>query len=202
MQPDLDPDLIEAALSLGCDPSEIVLMLRTCNERLQGYGGFQWPASGLVAAPDWSAEPECGAGLHGFLYGVGDGGLANWSENAHWLVVAVQASEIVSLWRGEKYKFPRAFVLHASQDRHAATQYLYARLPPGTFPVMGISLAGGHCSTLTGGRGSTLTGGEGSALTFRWRNNRARWVTAYVGEGGIASQVAYRCSDSGVIERA
>ena len=215
--------LTDAALALGCDLSDVVLMLRTCDERRQGHGGFQWPESGLVTAPDWSAEPVCGYGLHGFLWGVGDSGLANWSETSHWLVIAVCRDELVSLDDGAKYKVPRAFVLHSSKDRHAATQYLYTHLPPGPFPVMGISLTGGYRSTLTGGDDSTLTGGDGSTLTggyrstltggdgstltggyrstltFRWWNGRVRCTTVYVGEAGILPNVAYRCSGSGIV---
>ena len=45
------------------------LILRTCDANMQSHGGFQWPRSGPVAAPDWNPAPECGNGLHGFLRG-------------------------------------------------------------------------------------------------------------------------------------
>ena len=58
------------------------LILRTCGANMKSHGGFQWPRSGPVSAPDWNPAPECGNGLHGFLRGEGDGSLADWSSNA------------------------------------------------------------------------------------------------------------------------
>ncbi len=158
-----DPALISAALALDCEPSDLVLLLRTCDPQRQGHGGFAWPDSGLVSAPDWNPRPICGYGLHGFLWGVGDGSLASWDSAAWWLVVAARHDELVELVG--KVKVPRAYVVHASQDRYAATQYLCARLPPGTWPVIGATLTAGSGSTLTAGDDSTLTAGDGSTLT-------------------------------------
>ena len=40
---------------------------------------------------------RCGNGLHGLLWGEGDGTLLNWAPDARWLVVEVDASTIVAL---------------------------------------------------------------------------------------------------------
>ena len=50
-----------------------VLILRTCNKDMTTYGGFKWPTSGEVVAPDWKPNAECGNGLHGLLWGEGNG---------------------------------------------------------------------------------------------------------------------------------
>ena len=59
-------------------PKGKVLVLRTCDSKRQSRGGFQWPKSGLVNAPDWKPTKECGSGLHGLLWGLGDGTLLDF----------------------------------------------------------------------------------------------------------------------------
>lgn len=85
------------------------LILRTCAADLTSHGGFQWKSSGVVVAPDWDPEPECGGGLHGLLNGQGDAGLLNWSPDAVW-IVAKPGRELVDL--GEKVKCKRATVIY------------------------------------------------------------------------------------------
>ena len=66
------------------------LMLRTCAADGSSYGGFKWPKSGPVTCPDWKPEAACGHGLHGLLWGAGDGSLLDWPESAAWLVVRIK----------------------------------------------------------------------------------------------------------------
>ena len=80
------------------------LVLRTCNADGTSHGGFVWPEAGPVACPDWEPTAECGHGLHGALWGEGDGGLFRWEQTARWQVLEVPADTIVDL-RG-KVKFP------------------------------------------------------------------------------------------------
>ena len=155
----------EAAEFLGvADMSDVALLLRTTSSAGKAYGGFQWPTEPDrgVEAPDWDSTPECGGGLHGALWGEGDGThlarSGNW--DGLWSVVAVRASTLVDL--GGKVKAPRAWVVHVG-DRASATAYVYTWRPGAA--VIGSTLTGGDGSTLTGGYGSTLTGGYGSTLT-------------------------------------
>jgi len=141
--------------------SDKALILRTCNAEMKSHGGFQWPESGPVSCNDWSPEPCCGKGLHGFLWGEGDSSLANWNHDAKWLVVAVDADSIVDL--GGMVKFPCGEVLFAG-DRKGATELLVSRLTKSA-SVIGAYITGGHDSTLTGGYYSTLTGVYDSTLT-------------------------------------
>ncbi len=166
---------------------EIVYVLRTCNPDMTSYGGFRWPESGPVEAPDWDASPHCGNGLHGFFWGEGDGGLASWDENAKWLVVAVESSTIVDI--GGKVKFPRGEVVFVG-NRFDATQRIRALGARGA--VVGITLTGGDRATLTGGYGATLS------IRYYDRNaQRYRIAIAYVGENNIQPNVAYRLDDNG-----
>jgi hypothetical protein len=64
------PDAID--LATYTVPPGRALILRTCDKDMRSHGGFQWPRSGPVAAPDWRPVAECGGGLHGFLRGEGE----------------------------------------------------------------------------------------------------------------------------------
>ena len=72
---------------------ETVLVLRTCDQNLKSYrASFQWPESGAVECKDWKPEAICGYGLHGLLWGLGDAELLDWSPEAKWLAVEVEAA--------------------------------------------------------------------------------------------------------------
>ena len=157
-----------------------VLVLRTCNEKLQSYGGFQWPAKGPVEAPDWMPTTDCGDGLHGFLWGEGEGQLADWTETAKWLVVRVVAADVIDL--GGKVKFPRGEVVFCG-ERTAATAYIAAH------GAVGKSIVGG---TSTSGDGGTI-------IIAQWDGaaNRYRYHVAYPGENGIEPNVPYVLNERG-----
>ncbi len=90
---------------------ETVLVLKSVNPDMTAHGGFLWPESGAVKCPDWEETPECGHGLHGWLWAHGDFSLKVNNPAAKWLVVEVDASKIVSLDNGQKVKFPEGNVV-------------------------------------------------------------------------------------------
>jgi len=137
-----------------------VLVLRTCNENLRSYQGFQWPESGSVKCDDWNPKPVCGNGLHGLLWGAGNGSLLDWGKSAKWLVV--RAKKVVDIG-GDKVKFARGEVIHCG-DRKSATDYIIAH---GAEPqyVVGAFLTGGDYATVTGGYSATVTGGDYATVT-------------------------------------
>ena len=162
-----------------------VLVLRTCAADLTSKNGFVWPSSGHVLCPDWAPTAECGHGLHGLLWGAGDGSLLDWSLDAKWLVVAVEPSQLVAL--DGKVKFAAGEVVHCG-DQASATAFL-SRDP------RAICVVGG---TSTSGARGTSTSGDDGELRIRWRDSRAnryRTVIAYVGENGIKPNVPYRLND-------
>ena len=142
------------------------LILRTCSAAMQSYGGFQWPRSGPVAAPDWNPAPKCGSGLHGFLRGEGDGSLADWDSNAMWLVAEVETFVDLS----GKVKFPAAEIIFTG-SRFEATALVKARYPDAA--VIGANVAVedqrvavvGYCGTATAGNRGTATAGDGGTAT-------------------------------------
>ena len=90
----------------------VLYVLRTADGDRLSRGGFQWPESGPVACPDWSPVAECGRGLHGIPWGVGDLWLlALGDAAATWQVVEVVAAEAVEIF--DKVKFPRGFVCYS-----------------------------------------------------------------------------------------
>ncbi len=83
-----------------------ILVIRTCDKDMKGYGGFPWPESGPVRAPEkwnpaWGPQPndwvggfnttqDCGAGLHGIASIDDDWSLLNWDIEAKALIVVTE----------------------------------------------------------------------------------------------------------------
>ena len=178
------------------------LALRTCKADMTSYGGFKWPESGRVEAPDWDAKPECGNGLHGLLWGEGVGDLLNWDEDAKWLVVAVEG-ETVDL--GGKVKFRAGEVVYCG-DRKGATDYIIANGATGhvvgAFVTTGDygTATAGDCGTATAGNCGTATAGDYGTVAVRWHDgNRYRLAVGYVGEDGILRNVPYVVRDGKLV---
>jgi hypothetical protein len=192
---------------------ETVLVLRTCNPDMTSSHGFRWPESGEVSAPDWDPTPQCGGGLHGFLWGCGDSSLANWNESAKWLVVEVPADSIVEL--SGKVKFPKGTVVYCGSRLeatamiakrkegaimgHSSTAGTHGTATAGyagtaTAGDSGTATAGTH-GTATAGTHGTATAGENGILVLRYwdeKANRYRLVVGYVGEDEIKACVRYK----------
>jgi hypothetical protein len=155
---------------------ERVLVMRTCAADMSSSRGFVWPESGPVACSDWSPVAECGNGLHGLLWGAGDGSLLDWSSDAKWLIVSVDADCVVDL-RG-KVKFPAGEVVHCG-DRLSATTFISA--DPRACAVVGGTATAGDSGTATAGYRGTATAGDRGTATAGDRG------TATAGEGGTAT---------------
>jgi hypothetical protein len=173
--------------NLAAAAAATVLVLRTCNAELKAqHNDFQWPESGSVEAPDFSPEPVCGYGLHGLLWGEGDGSLLNWDDSAKWLVVAVPADSIVSLDGGEKVKFPRGEVVYCG-NREGATQLIHAEHAG---PIVGLTLQSNaqRNTVCTGYRGTATAGNYGTATAgYRGTATAGNYGTATAGYRGTAT---------------
>ena len=202
------------------EQTKTALVLRACAADMTSHNGFRWPESGAVEAPDWDPEPVCGGGLHGLLWGEGDGSLLSWEPDAKWLVAEIRDGSWVDL--DGKVKFPRCEVVFCG-DRKGATDYIAARAP-GRSIVGGTATAGyygtatagyggtatagdggtataGYGGTATAGDGGTATAGEGGILSVRWWDGRRyRIGTFYVGEDGIEPNTRYRCENGKAIK--
>ena len=209
------------------EPEEKVLVLRTCAANMVSRGNhpdFKWPTTGLVECPDWSPEPKCGHGLHGMLWGEGDGNMLSWATDAKWLVVLVLKSEMVELFTENtgKVKFPRGEVVFCGA-REDATKYLAERAPgraiiggqiaagdegTATAGTRGTATAGdegtataGYEGTATAGTRGTATAGDAGIIVLRWYDGkRFRIATFYVGEDGIEPGVKYRCENGKAVK--
>jgi len=184
-----------------------VLVLRTCNADLTSHNDFKWPQKGAVKAPDWRPAAQCGNGLHGLLWGEGEGGHLDYSSTAKWLVVEVPAKSIVDL-KG-KVKFPAGKVVYCG-DRLGATSFIAAKRP-GAAICGGTATAGdsgtataGDSGTATAGVRGTATAGYGGTLQIKRYDpvaDRYRIVTGHVGEEGIEANVPYKLDESGKLVR-
>lgn len=188
-------------------PVAVTYVLRTCDAHGQSHGGFQWPESGPVEAPDWKPTPECGRGLHGLLHGEGDSYLLNWAADARWLVVEVEVASIVDL--GGKVKYPKGVVVYSGDQFHATREI--ARRCPEARAIVGLTATAGAGGTATAGDEGTATAGDwgtatagaGGTLCLWWYDGiRYRLAVGYVGENGIEANVPHRLDGSGHFVRA
>src|SRR5574343_147504 len=165
--------------------AEKVLCLRTCNADMTSYGDFRWPGEGdTVEAPDWNPGSHCGNGLHGLLWGEGDGHLLRHDQDAVWMVFEADAASVVDL--GGKVKVPKATVLKTG-DREAVTAWLAERAPGRA--IVGASLTAGDDGTATAGDDGTATAGDDGAATAGARGTATAGYdgTATAGYAGTAT---------------
>ncbi len=142
-----------------------LLVLRTCAADGASYNGFRWPleVGAVVEAPDWDADDQrdCGGGLHGLPYGLGNGDLLSWADDTRWLVVEVDLPA-GCVGSADKCRFRRGTVLHVG-DRHSATRELV--LAGASGPVVGATATAGDEGTATAGYGGTATAGDRGTAT-------------------------------------
>ena len=190
---------------------ETVLVMRTCNADMTAYGGFKWPESGLVEAPDWKPIAKCGHGLHGLLWGVGGASHLDLSDSAKGLVVRVAAELVVDL--GGKVKFPRGEVVFCG-DLKGAADYICANGGAGRAVYSGTATAGdsgtataGDRGTATAGyRGTATAGSGGTICILYWSGKRYKSRIAQVkdedGDGELEPNVPYRLNERGEFVKA
>jgi hypothetical protein len=136
------------------------LVMKVVGPDMRSYGGFLWPESGYVEAPDWDPQPTCGRGLHGWLNGQGDYTCQSFTEidGAKWLILEVD--NFIDLVG--KVKFQSCTVVHCG-TRQTATNYLLQAGISG--PIIGVTISGGPNSRVSGGDGSTVSGGPNSRVS-------------------------------------
>jgi len=68
-----------------------LLVLKTVDSEMRAFAdpNFIYPREGVVCARDWKANGQCGKGLHGLAWGIGDQGLFSEVEDAVWLIIDV-----------------------------------------------------------------------------------------------------------------
>jgi hypothetical protein len=170
------------------------LVLRTCDKNMKSHGGFVWPKRGKVKAPDWDSQDKCGKGLHGLLWGQGDGALLNWEDDVVWMVLVVKQNECVDL--GGQVKFPSCRVIYAGDQKTATDMILSVR--PGA--VVGCTAVGGPEGTAVAGyKGTAIAGDRGTATAGYHGIATARIAgIATVGNYGIATAMEGGDATAGV----
>ncbi len=165
-----------------------VLLVKCVNKDGTSYGGFQWPESGPVEAPDWDPEPKCGGGLHGWPWGIGIGAGKEPDYSGRWLVFAADPEDVV--WVDDKAKCRKAEVVYCGPWWGA-----YARILPGR--EAWIQHAASGAASATGWRGAaSATGKRGAASATGWRG-----AASATGESGAASATGERGAASATGER-
>jgi len=165
---------------------EKVLVLRSCRPDMTSHDGFTWPESDEVVAPDWRPTAECGNGLHGWLWGVGDYSLKYKEPNAKWLVLEVEKESIIEL--DGKVKFPKCNIVFCGAFWPA---FFMVRKSAPDNPAQGDY--GVAC--VFGVNGMARAGEHGSIIVTYHDGNRLRHIVGYVGEDGIEAGTWYGVQD-------
>jgi len=147
-----------------------VYLLKTINDDMTAHKRFVYPASGIVTAPDWNTEPECGGGLHGLLNGHGNIGLLNW-KSTKWLVLkAVNTKSNLVHIDDDKVKVHTAEVVYCGCQDEAIAKL--CELSGDTFAMQylskggdGASMKGGDHASMTGGYRASMKGGDYASMT-------------------------------------
>lgn len=176
----------DVEMKLIPDQPETALILCTCAPSGQSFcSTFHLPlrAGAWIQADDWDPAPKCGGGLHGLLWGEGDGSLLLWGSQAVWMVVEALVDDCVGFVG--KVKFPRCIVRHVG-DRQSATGYIQARrhgaaVVGGTVTVgdYGLATVGDYGEAIAGRNGTAIASHGGSAVVDDYG-------TAIVGSNGSA----------------
>ena len=146
--------------------SDKVLILRSTGPDRKSHGGFQWPESGYVEAPDWDPDPSvsCGNGLHGLLWGQGAIGLTSpGATDRVWQVVEVDPADIADVNAPDKVRFRCGTVLLSTADRVKAASLVAASAPAGIVVPFGSATAGYYGSATAGDHGTATAGYRGTA---------------------------------------
>ena len=182
-----------------------VYALRTSAKDGSSYNGFKWPTKGRVEAPDWDPAPHCGNGLHGLLWGQGDGSLLNWDPDAKWIVVKIEGDHVDL---GGKVKFRACEIVYCG-ERHKATQKMGELAQAAgvlTAIVAGTATAGNWGTATAGDEGTATAGCKGTAtagdegllqiLYLDSEREKYRFKRRFVGEGGLKPNTPYRLDEN------
>ena len=185
-----------------------VLVLKSVKENMASdYDpNFIYPQKGLVEAKDWNPSKECGGGLHGWLWGVGDFSSKVRSFKAKWLVIEVDENEIIDLvdkvkFRKGKVVFCGSFVnaylfllerkplnkktITGDSGHAAATGYSGHAAATGDYGHAAATGNSGHAAIL-GLNGMAKCGKGGSIILTYNDGERERHLVGYEGEGILA----------------
>ena len=132
-----------------------VLVIKCVSHDMKSYGGFQWPESGPVEAPDWNGKAECGGGLHGWAWGLSVGDGMSPDYQAKWLVFSADPRDVIDL--GGKVKCKKADVIMCGTYLEC-----YLRVLPGQ--IAWTQQRGAASATGLSGAASA-TGWRGAAVT-------------------------------------
>ena len=197
-------------------PSKI-LVLRTCNADLSSHEGFQWPDSGAVVAPDWDPDPtiNCGGGLHGLAWGDGDWSLLLTAADAKWLVVEVDAADLVPSADGTKVRFRAGAVVYCGTEAEAVCRVMCG--PENTARIAALAgkknSASGHSGHASasgyagiaaslGNQGTVRAGPNGLLIACWWDSDAKRYhaCAGEVGVDGIKANTDYKVVDGKLTE--
>ncbi len=178
---------------------DTVLVMRTVDEHCRshchqhGYGEyFQYPLKDgeYVTAPKWDPTPQCGNGLHGWRFGIGDASVAEWYDKHQMMVLECAAEDVVDIVDSEsvKCKFRHGKRIYCGALAGAAELCMARAADPSAVIGATVRANSSGVSSATGDRGvSSATGDSGVSSA-----TGDRGVSSATGYSGVSSATGYR----------
>lgn len=179
-----------------------VLVLKSVNADMTAWSNFRYPRSGWVQCDEWDPTAVCGGGLHGFLWGQGDGDYATSAPDAKWLVLRVASGDIVNMI--DKVKFRGGYVVFVG-TRSEAAAYIREHGGPGMVNcrIIGADVkTGDNGVSVSGWRGRSVSGFNGLACAGpKGYADAGPSGVAVVGHGGTAYAGVFGVAIGGACSR-
>jgi hypothetical protein len=196
------------------DGGDRVLILKQVNEDGTAHGGFRWPESGPVEAPDWDPAPVCGGGLHGWAWGVGigDGASLEVVSQRKCIVFAATPADVIGpvenrlkcKARGGEVLFCGSFVGAWGMIALGRQRLLHAmaQVQPTTGRDAHAATTGDDAMACAlGVHGRVKVGDRGAFALATWsREEGYRFLTGKVGENGIKPNTWYAVKGGAIAE--
>ena len=148
-------------------------------------------------------------GLHGMLWGEGNGRFLSWSKDAKWLVVKVNKKNIADINQVGRIRFKQGVVVFCGNQKEA-TDYI-AKWGQGKAIIGHTATAGDDGSATAGYNGTATAGYKGSATAGYngiiqikyWDGEyiRFRIQIGYIGENGLEPNVHYKLNNNHEFEK-
>lgn len=170
-------------------------VLRSCDANMQSHGGFQWPMEWQVTCPDFQNNPECGNGLHGWLWGVGDYSASKY--HANWLILEVADDDIIQI--SEKVKFPKCEVLFVGS---LAKAYAWLKYAPHWEEAESSATGSYGIAASVGFNGKAKASESGAIFISRGEYVKGNWKLTHVfasmvGQNDIKPDTWYTLDENG-----
>jgi hypothetical protein len=161
-------------------------MIKTINEKFQGYEGFQYSTKigDRIECTDWNADNRCCGGIFGSIHGLKDFYIQN---GAIWMILKYEIGTEVIV-EDQKIKVPFCWI--ESYGTAGEMQSKFQKLTGCAYVYNWAIQTASGMSTQTAGYGSTQTAGSRSTQTASGMSTQTAGDESIQIAGGMSTQNA------------